>query len=104
MGNREVIEPRNYIEWKPILFIRSQAVMCSYKARLHRFHRGLRAWRVHKGLFAYLGGLAGSAKKKAVRAIEVVMKWREPDGLSEVGLPHSSDETCESRWSEGGSK
>ena len=24
--------------------------------------------------------------------------------MAEVGLPHSSDETCESRWSEGGSK
>ena len=33
------------------------------------------------------------------------VKWRrEANGLSEVGLPHSSEEACESRWSKGGSK
>ncbi len=31
-------------------------------------------------------------------------KRRDPEGLSEVGLPHSSEEAGESRWSEGGSK
>lgn len=31
-------------------------------------------------------------------------KRRDPEGLSEVGLTHSSDETCESRWSKGVSK
>lgn len=29
-------------------------------------------------------------------------KWRDPDGLSEVGLPYSSKETRESGRSEGG--
>ena len=31
-------------------------------------------------------------------------KRRDPDGLSEVGLPHSSEEVGESQWSKGGSK
>ncbi|GHV33668.1 hypothetical protein FACS1894187_02580 [Synergistales bacterium] len=31
-------------------------------------------------------------------------KWSEPDGLPEVGLSHSSDEVCESTWSEGDNK
>ena len=31
-------------------------------------------------------------------------KRRDPDGLTEVGLPHSSEETGESQRSKGGSK
>ena len=27
--------------------------------------------------------------------------WRQPEGIAEVGSSHSSDETCESRWSQG---
>lgn len=38
------------------------------------------------------------------RKIEVHKVRRKSDGLSEVGLSHSSDEVCESRWSEGDSK
>jgi hypothetical protein len=38
---------------------------------------------------------------KGKRSLE---KWSEPDSLPEVGLSHSSEEACESMWSEGDNK
>ena len=43
--------------------------MCIRFARMHSFHRGLRAWRAHKVLHAYLGDLVGSVDR-AVRGEE----------------------------------
>ena len=66
-------------------------------------HRGHRAWRAREGLCAYLGGPVRSEKKKHQYGKARTSTLSQPDALLGVGLPHSSGETGESQWSEGGS-
>ena len=56
-----------------------------------------------KVICAYLGGLSGSAQKGG-RIKRGVENQARDEGMTEVGLPHSSDEIGESRGSEGGNK
>ena len=53
-------------------------------------------------LCAYLGGLPDSAE--AVNATEAYKRKRMYENPAEVRPSHSSDEVCESRWSEGDGK
>ena len=70
-------------------------------ARMRRFRRGRRAWRAHKVSYAYLGDLSCSQR---LCDFKLVMERREANDRTGVELPHSSAETRESGWSEGGSK
>ena len=56
-----------------------------------------------KVIHVYLGGLISSAPKSGNFKQGFVNRARS-EGLSEVGLPHSSDENGENRGSEGGNK
>ena len=103
MGNREAIQPRKKY--------RAEAEVISYTAgrKNQPIARGWRdsvgvhrAWRAHKGNTC-IPGRSANLRRSVVASQDFVNQGCD-DGLAEVGLPHSSDEVGESRWSEGGSK
>ena len=79
-----------------------QAVRTGDKLYPGRVRRGQRAWRACKVSLAYLGDLTGSGQRG--RSRQDVENQACSDGLSEVGLSHSSDEAEETQWSEGDNK
>ena len=78
--------PVSHIERKPIPSSRLQAARTNRKREVGE----IPSWSIERGertkvVLAYLEGLAGSTRwKRELKSY----KRRDPDGLSEVGLPH----------------
>lgn len=103
MGNREAIQPRN------IYRTEAEVILDTAGSKNQPIKRGWgdsvgvnRAWRAYKVILAYLGGLLFS--EKTVVVLQDFVNQGYGEGTAEVGLPHSSEEVGESRWSEEGSK
>ena len=103
MGNREAIQPRKTYRAEADVILNTAGSKSRPKARGRGDSVGVnRAWRAHKGILAYPGGLPIS--ERTVAASQDFVNQGRGDESAEVGLLHSSEEIGESRRSEGGSK
>ena len=103
MGNCEAIQPRKVYRAEADVVLNTAGSKNRPKARGRGDSVGVnRAWRAHKGILAYPGGLPIS--EETVAASQDFANQGRDDESAEVGLLHSSDEIGESRRSEVGSK
>ena len=103
MGNREAIQPRKIYRMEADVILYTAGRKNQPIARGWGDSVGVnRAWRVYKVILAYLGGL--SISTETVATLQDFGNQGCGEGLTEVGLLHSSREIGESRWSEGSSK
>lgn len=103
MGNREAIQPRKIYRAEAEVVLNTAGSKNRPQAQGWGDSVGVnRAWRAHKGIPAYPGGLPISVE--TVVASQDFANQGRGDESAEVGLLHSSDEIGESRRSEGSSK